>query len=86
MLKETPQEEGCLRGCLWSLTAGGGLGMILGYTASSFLVGHQMDRQLYLLLKWGCVTAGFLVGCVFWGIGQWVYVRFFMKGDEEEAV
>ncbi len=88
MLKETPQEKGCLRGCLFSFVLGGFSGGIVGYFFSTqyFAHTHMTNSSFYLLLKAGYVMVGFLIGMFVWWLGQVIYVKLFMKNEEEETV
>ncbi len=89
MLKETPQEKGCLRGCLFGIVLGGFTGGTLGYILSAHYINNNKagsNPSFYFLIEAGYTMAGFLAGIILWGIGQWIYGRFFIKKEEEEAI
>jgi len=86
LLKETTQEKGCLDSCLWSIIFGGTLGAILGYFISEFFSGNQSDHKLFLLLRWAFGAVGFVIGMIVWILGQWIYIRYFAKDEEEEVI
>lgn len=83
MLKETPVEKGCFRGCFFSIVIWGGIGMIAGYFLGGYIGRSFTEGPELMLLKFGGAVMGFLGGSLLGGLVGIVISKFFLKEEEE---